>query len=219
MSAKFTANINIFHSNWNSPNVRFILLTWVKLLKEKEIFTKSWNQSKQNGHSYFIQLEIGTKIVMFLKFKKISQSNDQIVIDLSEWREFESEIFREYRKELVMSKSPLRKSTVFHMIQVKNLWMNLWILDTEIVFFCLQVNIYYKWLFMKKWVSLKYSTEIRRIVSVPLRFSLFGSRKIETICDKRYKKEKFKVQPENLALFRRKYGVVHIKESDSELEN
>ena len=53
----------------------------------------------------------------------------------------------------------------------------------------------------------------------PLRFSLFGSRKIETICDKRYKKEKFKVQPDNLALFRRKYGVVHIEESDSELEN
>ena len=43
----------------------------------------------------------------------------------------------------------------------------------------------------------------------PLRVSLYGWRKIEKICDRRYKKEKFKVEHDNLALFRRKYGVAH----------
>ena len=53
----------------------------------------------------------------------------------------------------------------------------------------------------------------------PLRISLYGWRKIESIPDRRYKKEKFKVQHDNLALFRRKNGVAHIEGSDSELEN
>ena len=113
MSAKFIAVINIFHFNWKSRTVWFILLTWVKCLEETEIFSKSWNQSKQNGQSYCIQLEIGTKVVMILKFKKISQSNDQIVKDLSEWRELESERYGEFRKELVMSMSLLRKKYGF----------------------------------------------------------------------------------------------------------
>ena len=113
MSAKFTAVNNIFHFNWKSRTVWFILLTWVKCLEETEIFSKSWNQSKQNGQSYCIQLEIGTKVVMILKFKKISQSNDQIVKDLSEWRELESERYGEFRKELVMSMSLLRKKYGF----------------------------------------------------------------------------------------------------------
>ena len=50
---------------------------------------------------------------MFLKFKKISQSNDQIGKDLSEWRELESERYGEFRKELVMSMSLLRKKYGF----------------------------------------------------------------------------------------------------------
>ena len=106
MSAKFTAENNIFHFNWKSRTVRFILLIWVKCLEETEIFSKSWNQSKQNGQSYCIQLEI-------LKFKKISQSNDHIVKDLSEWRELESERYGEFRKKLVMSMSLLRKKYGF----------------------------------------------------------------------------------------------------------
>ena len=53
----------------------------------------------------------------------------------------------------------------------------------------------------------------------PLRIFLQGWQKIETIRDRRYKKEKFKVHHDNLALFRRKYGVVHIAGSDCELEN
>ena len=52
-----------------------------------------------------------------------------------------------------------------------------------------------------------------------LRISLHDWRKIETIRDRRYKKEKLKVQQDNLALFRRKHGVAHEEESDKELKN
>ena len=51
------------------------------------------------------------------------------------------------------------------------------------------------------------------------RVSPYDWRKIETIHDRRYKKEKLKVQQVNLALFRRKHGVAHEEESDKELEN
>ena len=44
-------------------------------------------------------------------------------------------------------------------------------------------------------------------------------KKIETFCDRRYKKEKLEVQRDNLVLFRRKHGVAHEEESDNELEN
>ena len=54
---------------------------------------------------------------------------------------------------------------------------------------------------------------------IPLSFSLYGWRKIESIRDRKYKKEKFKVQHDNLALFRRKHGVAHIEWSDSQLES
>ena len=94
--------------------------------------------------SYCIQFEIGPKIVMILKFNKISQASEQIIIDLSEWRELESRRVKESRKELAMSKSPSEKSTGFHMIQLIIILMKLWIWDTEKVFICLQVNIYYK---------------------------------------------------------------------------
>ena len=53
----------------------------------------------------------------------------------------------------------------------------------------------------------------------PLRNSLDNWRKIETIRDRRYKKEKLKVQQDHLARFRRKHGVAHEEESDNELEN
>ena len=53
----------------------------------------------------------------------------------------------------------------------------------------------------------------------PLRFSIYDWQKIETNRDRRYKKEKLKVQHDNLALLRRKYGVAHEEESDKELEN
>ena len=53
----------------------------------------------------------------------------------------------------------------------------------------------------------------------PLRISLHDWQKFETACDRRYMKEKLKVQQDNLALFRRKHGVAHEEESDKELEN
>ena len=52
----------------------------------------------------------------------------------------------------------------------------------------------------------------------PLRIFLHDWRNFET-CDRRYMKEKFKVQQDNLALCRRKHGVAHEEESDKELEN
>ena len=52
-----------------------------------------------------------------------------------------------------------------------------------------------------------------------LRISLHDWRKIETIRDTRYKKEKLKVRQDNLALFRRKHGVAHEEESDKQLES
>ena len=110
--------------------------------------------------SYCIQFEIGTETVKILKFKKMSQASEQIIIDLSEWRELESRRVREFGKELSMSKSPSRK-------KYENILMNLWIWDTENFFFCLQVNIYNKLLFLKKWLNLTSSREIRRSVSVP----------------------------------------------------
>ena len=53
----------------------------------------------------------------------------------------------------------------------------------------------------------------------PLRISIHDRRKIVTIRDRRYKKEKLKVHHDNLALFRKKHGVAHEEESDKKLEN
>ena len=58
---------------------------------------------------YCIQFQIGTKTAKIVKFKKSSEVSEQIIIDLSEWRELESRRVREFRKELAMSKSPSRK--------------------------------------------------------------------------------------------------------------
>ena len=63
--------------------------------------------------SYCIQFEIGTETVKILKFNKISQASEQIIIDFSEWRELESRRIREFRKELAKSKSPSRKKYGF----------------------------------------------------------------------------------------------------------
>ena len=63
--------------------------------------------------SYCIQFEIGTETVKSLKFIKISQASQHIIIDLSEWRELESRRVREYRKELAMSKSLSRRKYRF----------------------------------------------------------------------------------------------------------
>ena len=53
----------------------------------------------------------------------------------------------------------------------------------------------------------------------PLRISIHDWRKIETIHDRRQRKEKLKFQHDKLALFSRKHGVAHEEESDKELES
>ena len=52
----------------------------------------------------------------------------------------------------------------------------------------------------------------------PSRVSLQDWLKIEIFRDRRYKKVKLKVQQNNLALFRRKYGVAHEEECDNQLK-
>ena len=52
----------------------------------------------------------------------------------------------------------------------------------------------------------------------PLRVSLHDWQKIETNCDRRFKKEKLKVQQVNLALLRTNHGVRHEEESDNDLK-
>ena len=74
----------------------------------------------------------------------MSQASEQIIIDLSEWRELESRRNRELGKELAMSKSHSRKKYGFSYDSNEKILMKLWIWDTEIVFICLQVNFYYK---------------------------------------------------------------------------
>ena len=48
--------------------------------------------------SYCIEFEIGTETVKILKINKNSQASEQIIIDLSEWRELESKRVRDFRK-------------------------------------------------------------------------------------------------------------------------
>ena len=95
--------------------------------------------------------------------------------------------------------------------------MKVWVWDTEIVFICLQVNIYYKLLqlFEKIFEFDIFYRDPKKCLS-PLRISLHDWRKIETIRERRYKKEKLKVQQNNLALFRRKHGVAYEDGSDKE---
>ena len=65
----------ISHFIWKSPTVQFVLSTWVKFVGETEIYPKI-EQS-----SYCIQFEIDTKTVKILKYNKISQASEQIIIE------------------------------------------------------------------------------------------------------------------------------------------
>ena len=168
---------------------------------------------------YCIQFEIGTEIVKMLKFNKISQASEQIIIDFSEWRELESRRVREFRKELVMSKSPSRKKYGFsygsnekYFDEVVDLgYGNSFHLLTSV--HLLQMTIF------EKMVEFDIFYRDPKNCFSPLRISIHDWRKVETIRDRRYKKEKFNVQHDNLTLFRRKHGVPHEEESDKELKN
>ena len=104
-SAKSTAEKTYisFHLKISYSSVHFINM--------RKIFKRNGNLSQTlkpiiiERASYCIQLEIGTETVKILKFNKVSQASEQIIIDLSEWRRV-----REFRKELAMSKSPSRKN-------------------------------------------------------------------------------------------------------------
>ena len=61
-------------------------------------------------------------------------------MDLSEWRELESERIREFRKELAMSKTPSRKKYGFSNESILNQIDD--VVDMDIVFTCLQVKTY-----------------------------------------------------------------------------
>ena len=148
----------------------------------------------------------------------MSQASKQIIIDLSEWRELESRRVREFGKELAMSKSPSRKKygfsydsyeyfdevvdlgygNSFHLLTSEHLLQ----MTIKMVQKMVEFDIFYR--------------DPKKCFS-PLRISLHDWRKIETICDRRYKKEKLKVQQDNLTLFRRKHGVAHEEVSDKEL--
>ena len=91
-----------------------------------------------------IQFEIGTETVKILKFNKIYQASEQIIIDLSEWRELETRRVRDFRKELVMSKSPSRKTYGFSYDSKEKYFDEVVDLGYGVVFICLQVNIDYK---------------------------------------------------------------------------
>ena len=105
-SAKSTAekiyisfHLKIFYNSVHFTNMR-------------RIFRRNANLSKTlkpiiiERASCCIQFEIGTETVKILKFNKISQASEQIIINLSEWRELESRRVREFGKELAMSKTP-----------------------------------------------------------------------------------------------------------------
>ena len=95
----------------------------------RRIFRRNGNLSQHlkpiiiERASYCIQFEIGTETVKILKFNKISQASEQIIIDLSEWRELESRGVREFGKELAMSKSPSRKKYGFSIKSNENFFV------------------------------------------------------------------------------------------------
>ena len=209
----------------NSAKSREIQHSSVHFTDMRRIFRRNGNLSQTlkpiiiERASYCIQFEIGTETVKILKFIKMSQASDQIIIDLSEWRELESRRVREFGKELAMSNSPSRKKYGFsydsnekYFDEVVDLgYGNSFHLPTSE--HLLQMTIF------EKMVEFDIFYRDPKKCFSPLRISLHDWRKIETIRDKRYKKEKLKVQQDNLALFRRKHGVALEEESDKELEN
>ena len=166
--------------------------------------------------SYCIQFKNGTK--NGTNFKKKFQASEQIIIDLSEWTELESKIIRELRKNWQCLSHLREKSTGFHMIQMTKILTKLWIWDTVTVFICLQKKHLLQMIFFEKMVEFEiFYRDPKKVFSL-LRVYLHAWRKIERIHDTRYKKEKLKVQQNNLALFRIKNGVAQ-KQSDNELKN
>ena len=205
-------HLKISHSSVHFTNMR-------------RIFTRNGNLSQTlkpiiiERASYCIQFEIVTETVKILKFIKMSQASEQIIIDLSEWRELESRRVREFGKELAMSKSPSRKKYGFSYDSNEKYFDEVVDLGYGNSFHLLTSEHLRQMTIFEKMVEFDIFYRDPKKCFSPLRISLHDWRKIETIRDRRYKKEKLKVQQDNLALFRRKRGVAHEEESDKELEN
>ena len=191
----------------------------------RKIFRRNGNLSQTlkpviiERASYCIQFEIGTETVKLLKFNKISQASEQFIIDLSNWRELESKRVREFRKKLAMSKSPSRKNYGFSYDSNEKYFEEVVDLGYGNSFHLLTNEHLLQMTIFEKMVDFDIFYRDPKKCFSPLRISIHDWRKIETIRDRRYKKEKLKVQLHNLALFRRKHGVAHEEESDKELKN
>ena len=166
------------------------------------------------------KVEASTETVNILEIIKISQSSEQVIIDVSEWRKLESKRIRVFTKELAMSRSILRKKyDGFHIIKMKNILMKFWIWDSELGFIFLQVNVYLQMTVFEKMVEFDVFYRDPKKCSTPLRIFLNDWQKIETTRDGRYRRKQLKVQQDNLALFRRKHGVAHEEKNDNEFKN
>ena len=156
---------------------------------------------------------------MFLKLKKISQSSEQIIVDLTEWRELESKRIREFRKELARSKSILRKKYGISYDSNEKIFDENVDLVYENSFHLLTSEHLQQMTVFKKLIAIDVFYRDPKKCLSPLTNSQHDWRKIETIRDRKYTEEKLKVQQENLALFRRKHSVALEGEIDNELEN
>ena len=191
----------------------------------RKIFRRNGNLSQTlkpviiERASYCIQFEIGTETVKLLKLNKISQASVQFIIDLSDWRELESKRVREFRKKLAMSKSPSRKKYGFSYDSNEKYFEEVVDLGYGNSFYLLTNEHLQQMTIFEKMVDFDIFYRDPKKCFSPLRISIHDWRKIETIRDRRYKKEKLKVQLHNLAMFRRKHGVAHEEESDKELKN
>ena len=138
---------------------------------------------------YCIQFEIGTETFKILRFNKISQASEQIMIDFSEWRELESRRVSDFRKEVTKSKSPSKKKYGFsydtkekHFDEVVDLGYgnSFQLLTSEHL---LQMTLF------EKMVEFDIFYRDPKKCFSPLRISIHDWRTIETIRDRRYKKK------------------------------
>ena len=81
-----------------------------RIFKRNGNLSQTLNRIIIERASYCIQFELGIETVQMLKFNKISQASEKIIMDLSEWRELKSKRVREFIKELAKSKSNWRKT-------------------------------------------------------------------------------------------------------------
>ena len=195
-----TEKINIsFHLKISYSSVQFTNM--------RRIFRRNGNLSHTlkpiiiERTSYCIQFEIGIETVKVLRFIKISQASEPIMIDLSKWRELESRRVREFRKELAMSKSPSRKKYGFSYDSIEKYFDEVVDLGYGNSFHSLTSEHLLQMTNFEKMVEFDIFFRDPKKCFSPLRISIHDWRKIETIRDRRYKKEKLKTHNDNLALF------------------